>query len=495
MKSLLPILLAVTLTGCAAIDPGKPSNQQIQGAQLGLSQASIQWPAQTWWTRYQDPQLNALVDQALAKNPSLAAAQARLHMANAAVRGARAVQLPQLNADYTQTRQRFPEHYIYPPPYAGSMRTQADLQLNLGFDLDLWGKNRSKYAAALSRANASQADTQVARNALVSAVVQSYFNLQGALEEQIVLSKIAKQLANVASITRQRKNAGLDTRVEVNQADSAVSSAKVQLSQAKTNATLLRHQLAALIGEGPSRGLTIQRIKLSHPPAGIPQVIPINLLGRRPDIIAAKLRVEATSSDISAAKAAFYPDINLSAFAGFMSLGLDNLFKGGSKVYGVGPAISLPIFDGGTLNAQLSGKRAERDLAIANYNQTLLQAVREVADAITSIDDLRQQIVDQRASYEAIASAYKIAVQRYKSGLGNFVQVLQAQNAVQKQAILRTKLRARAYNLDAQLATALGGGYKAVQANGTASTGSKPEATREKHAAAGQTARDENANR
>lgn len=501
MKPLLPILLAITLTGCAAINPGKPTAQQLQGTDLGLSQASISWPKQTWWKRYQDPQLDALIGTALAKNPSLAAAQARLRMANAAVQGARAVQLPQLNASYTQTRQRFPEHYIYPPPYAGSMRTDANLQLNLGFDLDLWGKNRSKYAAALSRANASQADTEVARNALISAVTQSYFNLQGALEEHIVLSKIAKQLANVASITRQRLNAGLDTRVEVNQADSAVSSAKVQLSQAKTNATLLRHQLAALIGAGPSRGLKIHRIKLSHPPAGIPQQIPLNLLGRRPDIIAAKLRVKAASSDISAAKAAFYPDINLSAFAGFMSLGLDNLFKGGSKVYGIGPAISLPIFDGGALNAQLGGKRAERDLAIANYNQTLLQAVREVADAITSIDNLKQQIIDQGASYTAIASAYKIAVQRYKSGLGNFVQVLQAQNAVQKQAILRTKLRARAYNLDTQLATALGGGYKAPKISNKTSVKAS-DATLEKHATKGQVAgaaentpSDENANR
>src|SRR3546814_13604997 len=118
-------------------------------------------------------------------------------MADAAVRGARAVQLPQLNATYNQTRERFSENYIYPPPYAGSMQTDANLDLNLGFDLDLWGRNRAKYAAALSRAHESQADTQVARNALIRAVTQSYFNLQNALEEQEVISKNDKNRKEV----------------------------------------------------------------------------------------------------------------------------------------------------------------------------------------------------------------------------------------------------------------------------------------------------------
>ncbi|HEY9572105.1 MAG TPA: TolC family protein, partial [Pusillimonas sp.] len=119
----------------------------------------------------------------------------------------------------------------------------------------------------------------------------------------------------------------------------------------------------------------------------------------------------------------------------------------------------LPIFNAGALNARLDSKRAERDLAIANYNQTLLTAVREVADATTAMRALHQQTVDQAASLRAITSAYDIAVKRYKSGLGNFVQVLLAQNEVQKQAILNTDMLVRAYNLDAQLATALGGGY------------------------------------
>src|SRR5690606_7337141 len=143
-------------------------------------------------------------------------------------------------ANFKATRQRFSGNYIYPPPYGGSMMTDADLRLNLGFDLDLWGRNRSRYAAAVSSQRAAMADLQMARNTLVSAVIQSYYNLQGALAQQTVLGEIVKQQENVLDITRQRLKAGLDTQIEVKQADSAVSAARVQLSQAATNAKLLR---------------------------------------------------------------------------------------------------------------------------------------------------------------------------------------------------------------------------------------------------------------
>lgn len=461
MKPLLSIsvVLLAALTGCAAINPGAPAMKELQGQQLGLRETTVAWPTDHWWERYHDEQLNQLITKGLKNNPGLAAAKARLDAANAAVRGARAVQLPRLDAAYASTRERFSENYIYPPPYAGGMYTDNSLQLQLGFDLDLWGKNQARYEAALSRAQAGQAETHLARNALVSAIVQSYFNLQNALAQHDVIARMVKQLENVADITRKRVGAGLDTEVELKQAQSAVSSAKVQLSQADTNAQLLRHQLAALAGEGPESGTGISQVELAAVPKGVPEQLPLGLLGRRPDIVAARLMAQASASEVSAAKAQFYPNINLAAFAGFSAIGVSELLDGGSKVYGAGPAITLPVFHGGELNAQLNARRSERDAAIANYNQTLLEAVRDVADATTSIRALQQQLTDQHASYQSISDAYTIAVQRYRSGLGNYVQVLMAQNEVLKQALLDTDLKARAYNLDAQLATALGGGY------------------------------------
>ena len=459
MKALISLLLAAVLAGCAAMDPGEPGIVQIDAARLGLQQHEIDWPTDRWWTRYGDGQLNGLVDAALAGSPSMEAAHARLNAANAAVRGARAVRLPQADAGLNVTRQRFSENYIYPPPYGGSMLTDANLRLDVGLDLDLWGRNRSRFAAAVSNREAARADLEMARNTLVSAVVQSYYKLQNALAQQAVLEDIARQQQKVLDITRERVGAGLDTRIEVRQAESAVASARVQWSQAGNNAQLLRNQLAALLGEGPERGSHIEPVVLDGMPARLPAVLPLELISRRPDLIAARERALAATSQVSAAKAEFYPNVNLAAFAGFMSLGLDSLLQGGSKTYGVGPAVSLPIFHGGALNAQLDQRRADRDLAIADYNQTLLTAVRETADAVASIQALEDQARDQAESLQAIGAAYQLAVDRYRSGLGNFIQVLLAQNEVQKQSILAADMRARAYELDAQLATALGGGY------------------------------------
>ncbi|MBV6273127.1 efflux transporter outer membrane subunit [Alcaligenaceae bacterium CGII-47] len=463
MKPYLPAVLIFTLAACAQINPGAPTVLALDAPTLDLRSASVQWPTTQWWLRYQDPQLNALIAHALEDSPSLDIAQARVLLANAAVRSARAVQWPQINAQYQMTRQRYSENYIYPAPLGGAMNTDNSLQLQLDLDLDLWGKNRSLQAAAQSRARAAAAEQQQARNTLIAATTQSYFQLQGALAQAAAIETIVTKLREVLDITNGRFNNGLGTQVDVDQAASAVSSAQVQLSQARNNAQLLRHQLAMLIAVGPTQGPDIQ-LKAGGPlPEGVPESLPMDLLGRRPDIVAAGLQAQAAGSEVSAAKADFYPNINLSAFAGFMSLGMDKLMRGTSQDYGVGPAISLPILHGGALNAQLEGRRSARDLAIAQYNQTLLNAVREVADANTSIRSLGQQLQDQKAGLEAISSAYDIALKRYKAGLGNFVQVLLAQNEVLKQAVLTTDLHARAYILDAQLATALGGGYRAPE--------------------------------
>src|SRR5690606_12732043 len=177
MKPFLPLLLVLTLSACAQINPGPPQVQTLDAQTIGLQDANIQWPDTEWWKRYQDPQLDTLIGQALAGNPSLDIAQARVRMANAAVRGARAVQWPQVNAQYTMTRERFSENYIYPPPLGGSMSTDNSLQLRVDFDPDLWGRNRSLAAAAQSRALAAQADLQQARNTLIATTTQSYFQL------------------------------------------------------------------------------------------------------------------------------------------------------------------------------------------------------------------------------------------------------------------------------------------------------------------------------
>lgn len=461
MKRIYPLLLAALLSGCAAIDTQPLPLSQVEGAALGLQSSQISWPEDQWWLRYHDPQLNQVIEQALQQSPSLQIVEARLRKAQALVGNARAVQLPQVDANYSLTRQRYSERYSTPAPYAGSMYTDNSLRLNVGFDLDFWGKNRALYASALSQQDAASADIQVARNALISAVTQSYFNLQNALAQASMLKTLEQQYQEILTITEQRINAGLDTEVELQQARSSLASTRAQQLQAEGNAQLLRNQIASLMGFGPSAGEQLTAVSLALPAQLLPTQIPMELLGRRPDILVAKLAIEASQSKIDAAKADFFPNINLNAFAGFLSLGADNLLHGDSGVYGVGPAISLPIFHGGALNAQLHARQAETDEAIATYNQRVIDSVREVADAISAIHTLQARQQQQQQAYDAIALARDIAVERYKSGLGDYVQVLLAQNTVTQQALLTTDLRVQAFNLDAQLATALGGGFQA----------------------------------
>ncbi len=464
MKPLLPLVLVLALSACAPMDPGKPAVQPLDGAGLGLRDgAAVQWPTAQWWRRYRDPQLDGLIERALAGNPGLDIAAARVRMANAAVRSARALQWPQVDARYRMTRQHYSENYIYPPPLGGSMDTDNSLTLQVDFDPDLWGRQRALAAAARSSALAAQAEQQQSRALLVSAVAQSYFQLQDALAQSAALEAIVGKQQEALDITRDRYTHGLSTQVDVDQADSAVSAARVQLAQARNNAELLRHQLAALAGTGPDRLPALASREGTALPEGVPESMPLSLLGRRADVVAARLQAEAAGAEVSAAKAEFFPDINLSAFAGFMSLGMDQLLRGGSRSYGAGPAITLPIFHAGALNAQLEGRRANRDQAIAHYNQTVLDAMREVADASASIRSLREQIRHQEASLAASTSAYDIALKRYRAGLGDFVQVLLAQSDALTQSVRATDLRARAYILDVQLATALGGGYEAGQ--------------------------------
>jgi NodT family efflux transporter outer membrane factor (OMF) lipoprotein len=468
MKRLLSLLMAIALSGCAFMDKGSAPVAEMSARQLGLADPAPSWPTTQWWERYGDPQLNALVQEALANSPTMTSAQARLAQANAAVRGARAPLLPRVDADYSLTRERISENYIYPAPLGGSTQSDTRLGLDFSYELDFWGKNRAALQSALSRQQAAEADKQAARTVLTSAMVQSYLSLQNAFAQRDVLKRIIAQRDETLAITRQRFTAGLDTQVEVKQAESQLSSARVELTQIETTLAQLRNQVAALAGAGPQRGQRLQPATLVAPAGGVPATVPLDLLGHRADVTAARWRAEAARHSIDVAKAQFYPNVNLTAFVGFQALGTGNLLEAASRTASIGPAVSLPIFHGGELNANLAGRRADTDLAVSDYNQTVLDAVRQVADALDAIRLIDRETTEQRQARESIDTAYELAVNRYRAGLGNYLTVLIAQNSVLTQARLETDLRFRAYKLDADLANALGGGYAPQPADAVA---------------------------
>ncbi len=459
MKRLLSTALVLALTGCALMDPASKPVAELEPTQLGLADSSPLWPTTQWWQRYGDPQLDQLVDAALHSNPTLTAALARLAQANASVAGARAPLMPRVDANYNLTREHLSGNYQYPAPLGGSVVSDNRMALDFSYELDFWGKNRSRLQAAVSRRDAAQADAQAARTMLARSVVRSYLNLQNAFAQRDVIKRVIAQRDDVWKLTQDRRQAGLDTAVEVKQAESAAAAARVDLTQVETTIAQLRNQLAALTASSAAQMQSITAVVLQAPDGILPHALPLELLGRRPDVVAARWRAQAARHEIDSAKAEFYPNVNIAAFAGFQALGTNMLFDRFSRTTGVGPAITLPIFHGGELNANLASSRADADLAVSDYNQTVLTAVQQVGDALDALRLIDREKTERRQASQAIEDAYDLAVRRYRSGLGNYLSVLLAQDGVLAQARLLTDLQYRAYQLDADLAYALGGGY------------------------------------
>ncbi|MFI4982415.1 MAG: efflux transporter outer membrane subunit, partial [Nevskiales bacterium] len=310
--------LSLLLAGC--ITPPKDAvreQQPLDAAVLGTVAVSAPTAADDWWNAYQDPQLDRLMQQALAGNPSLAQALARVREAQSYADTTRASLSPAVSYDASETRQRFSGKDVIPPPYAGSVQWEGSQGLNLSWDLDFWGRQSSLLQQAQAQTAASGLDAAGARLAVAGAVSRAYIEL----DRNYALADLARrseaQRQQILGITRSRVKAGLDTNVELREAEGAVPQAHVDLLQAESDQARSVHLLAALSGQGAGAYAGIERPTLQHEAVlNLPQTLPADLLGRRPDLLAARSRVEAASAGQAAAKAAFYPDINLVAFAG-----------------------------------------------------------------------------------------------------------------------------------------------------------------------------------
>ena len=464
--------VALFLAACAStggLAPrSKPNEAESLEAARSLGGAPVTpgaWPAADWWKRFGDPQLNALVEEALSSNPTLNVVRARLDRAVSLAVAAGAPLAPQVNAAADVNRQRFSGTGIFPPPIGGEWFTQSQLALEFGYELDLWGKNRAAYDAALGRTRAAEVDAFAARLLLSAAVAHAYTELGHAFELLDVAQAALEQRNTVFDLTRQRFAAGIDTKVEVKQAEASVSAERQRIAQLQEEITLARSQLAAFAGKGPDRGLAIERPHLQSAAVVLPSTLPADLLGRRPDVLAQRMRVEAARRDIDGAKAEFYPNINLAALVGVQTVTFSKLFDQGSEIPSIGAAIRLPLFDGGRLRGNLGVKDADYDLAVGQYNQTLLDAVREVVDRLASLRSVDAQTTEAQVGFDAAKEAYDVAVARYRAGLGNYLQVLISQTQVLEQRNRQADLRYRELDLSIDLIRALGGGFEAPSGN------------------------------
>ncbi len=466
-----PLLLSATaatalLSACAPV-PNLGARPEVQGPasyaadqSLGTRADASSWPANDWWSAYGDAQLSGLIAEGLAGSPDLAAAAARLRSAQAYAQQAGAALLPSVGVQASASEAKQSYNNGIPAAFVPQgWNDSGQVAANLSFDLDLWGKNRASLAAATSEAEAARIELEQSRLVLSTNIASAYADLARLAAERAVQAKALDLRLQTQKLVSDRVTNGLDTRAESKQADAAVPTARAELAATDEAIGLTRNRIAALLGKGPDRGLAIA---LPAEPAevhGLPAGVTTDLIGRRPDIAAARARVEAAASRIKVARADFYPSINISALVGFQSLGLGNLFKSGSTFGSVGPALSLPIFRGGQLAGQYKGARASYDEAVANYDATVTTAYREVADAVTSRAALVTRLSESRQALADSEAAYGIARQRYEGGLSTFLDVLTAEERVLTNRQAVADLEARAFTLDVQLVRALGGGF------------------------------------
>lgn len=463
-----PVLLAVAvLSACAStgglltharsIDPA-----QVAAAQslAGVALSPAAWPMAAWWRDLGDPQLDALMDAALRDQPGLRAAEARVRAAESLAVIAGAAEWPQISASAKSTRQRFSEYGTVAPPIAGSWQTINEATVGATWELDFWGKNRAAVDAALDRQHVAEVGVQAARLILTTSIARTYLRLDAAWAQHDLAEATLAQRQQILALTEQRVAAELDSQLELTQAQAALPAVRERIAAIDESIALLRNQLAALEGHGPDDGLTIARPQLTKVAAvQLPAALPIELIGRRPDVIAERWRVEAAGKDIQIARAQFYPNISLGAFVGLQRLGFADFLDAGSRVMGVGPAISLPIFDGGRLRGNLGLHQAGYDAAVESYNATVINAVHDVVDQLVSLRALADQQREQSAALALSEHAYDLAQHRYRSGLASYLQVLAAESQVLAQREQGLQLRTRERDLRVSLVRALGGGY------------------------------------
>lgn len=406
MRQFFGILLAGLLAGmglsaCVSAPTTTPTESRLTSEHLGLAGAKTPAIDDTWWNAFGDEQLDSLIDQALHGSPTLAAALARMREAQAELSANRAANYPQVSVDAQETRQRFSENYIIPPPYGGTTKWIGTAQAKLDWSLDFWGKQAAMVAMARSSAKATELDAASARLALSGAVAQAYIDLSRAYALRDLAQDTVTQRASILALTTTRVRNGLESTAAQKSAEALLALARADLVRANGNLELSRHQIAALLGRGADVYATIARPHLNPNAIALPHVLPADLLSRRADIQASRARIESALSGRDVARKSFYPDIDIAAFAGWSAIGLDPMFSASARTYGAGPAIHLPIFDAGELRANYAHATAALDAAVADYNSSVIGAVKQTADALTELRVLQGQDSDQRIALDA----------------------------------------------------------------------------------------------
>lgn len=479
MKSLWAALLAAPLLcGCVGAPATQSRMHEIDPATLGLGTKAAPYPAADWWKAFGDPQADRLAALLQTGNPTLAAALARIRGAQADLSAARADSYPQVALDGSARRMLLSDAYVIPKPYAGGWYWDSNVAANLNWSLDFWGKQAALIGKARATAQAVALDADAARLALAGSFAQTYIGMMLAWQDIDIARQAVDERGTILDLTRSRAAAGLENDAALEQARALLALARIDVMRAEAGRDKLVHALAALTGQGAAAYDTIVRPTIDADAVlPLPTSLPADLLARRPDIAAARARILAATRGRGAAHADFYPNINLAAALGFQAVGLSSLFAGNALTLGAGPAIHLPIFDAGRIRARYAHATAELDMAVADYNATVLSAIRQTADAMTDVNSLARQRGQQQTALDSAAHALKLAEERYRLGLSDQIPMLTAEATLLDARRAMAALTAQGAAGRVSLLLAVGGGFHPPDANSVQAENSLPAKT------------------
>ncbi|MDY7559090.1 efflux transporter outer membrane subunit [Pseudomonas sp. 10B1] len=471
LKPLFVMALSLAIGGCIGTGGIGPQEHSIPANELATDEAiqsaakEAHWPASQWWRAYGDEQLDRWIELAAKDNPSLAMAAARVRQAKAMAGVAESAESLHVSGDSNLKRHNWPTDQFYGPGQLANTSTwDNNASMGLRYSLDLWGQESNTTERALDMAHMSAAEARLAQLELQNDIIRAYIQLSLNYAQRDIVEATLAQQEQILQLAQRRFNGGLGTHFEISEAQTPLPETHRQIDSLDEAIALSGNQLAALAGKGPGEGARLKRPTLSLQTAlKLPSSLPAALLGQRPDVVASRWRVAAQARGIDVAHAGFYPNVDLAGSLGFIATGGGMLsFLAGNKFnYSVGPAITLPIFDGGRLRSELGEASAGYDIAVAQYNQTLITALKEISDQLIRRESMAKQ---QAFAAESVASAqktYDIAQVAYARGLTDYLNVLNAQTLLFRQQQIQQQVQAARLTAHAELVVALGGGLSA----------------------------------
>lgn len=428
MRRSLTLLVpfSMVLLACALPQSLAPVHAPLTTEALKLQGKPTAEIANDWWRVYQSDTLNQLAEQALSQNPTLNEALARVHAARAVSAYESGGLLPNVGVDTNATRTRFSEYYIYPPPYGGSVFWNSNATVGAGWSPDLFGLQKSMVNASAFNVIAAEYQYRSAKTVLMANLVLQVFELQNTQNSLAIARESATLLAQKISLEDERVRAGIDGTSQRLQLDSALKDWQERIKLLELKQTQLRSSIAITVGQNPAHPPAYDVAIVDQAIPQLPEELPIDLLVRRADVKAAMAVIQSQQWRQAAAKAAFYPQVNLAAFVGYQSLSINNFVTAPARTLGIGPDVSLPLFDGGRLNANAALKNSELDAAISAYNQVVLHAIKDVTDGIKLVSTLQATLAIKTGQHDDAKKLLDQSQHRFSQGLQSRLTLIDA---------------------------------------------------------------------